>query len=237
MFGLGLHPAFLIVLFIIVLIVFGPGKLPEMAGAAGRMVREFRRASDDVTGEIRRALDLPEGQGNSNLFSAQGLIDQLTREQEVPTATEVEGTAESEELDPESVGAVDPIGSFGPPEIDAGVYASSNDGSPVERSPFEEATSAGHHEPSSAVMAPPEEVSAVDQELAKDPDPVDEVEETDEPAIEPPADVTEAPQPSASVEEPGASPEEASPQPPAATVENPPEPEGDGGEKTGEGTA
>lgn len=32
---------------IVLLIVFGPGKLPEVGGAVGKMVREFRRAGDD----------------------------------------------------------------------------------------------------------------------------------------------------------------------------------------------
>lgn len=252
MFGLGLHPAFLIVLFIIVLIVFGPGKLPEMAGAAGRALREFRKASDDVTGEIRRALDLPEGQ--ANLFSAQGLIDQLTREPETSTATEVavpfedetetdgtraEGTVEmegTEGTDPGTAGGLAKIGSFGPTEIDAGVFASSNDGSPIEGDPFEEAMAAGHHEPSSPVTAPAEEFDAVDQELAKPPDPVDEVEEAHDAALgepeaadeEPAAQAADAGRPSspAPVEEP-----------PGARAEARPESQGDGGDKAGEGAA
>lgn len=32
---------------IVLLILFGPGKLPEVGGAVGKMVREFRRAGDD----------------------------------------------------------------------------------------------------------------------------------------------------------------------------------------------
>lgn len=45
----GIHPAYLIILLAIVLIVFGPGKLPELGGAIGRGVREFRNASDEIT--------------------------------------------------------------------------------------------------------------------------------------------------------------------------------------------
>ena len=45
----GLHPAYLIILLAIVLIIFGPGKLPELGGAVGRGMREFRRASDGLT--------------------------------------------------------------------------------------------------------------------------------------------------------------------------------------------
>ena len=45
----GIHPAFLIVVLALVLIVFGPGKLPEVGGAIGRGLREFRHASDSLT--------------------------------------------------------------------------------------------------------------------------------------------------------------------------------------------
>src|SRR5690348_17857547 len=45
----GLHPAYLIILLAIVLIIFGPGKLPELGGAVGRGMREFRRAQDGLT--------------------------------------------------------------------------------------------------------------------------------------------------------------------------------------------
>ena len=38
---------------IIVLIVFGPGKLPDIGNAIGRGVREFRKASNDLESSIR----------------------------------------------------------------------------------------------------------------------------------------------------------------------------------------
>ncbi|HEY7847723.1 MAG TPA: twin-arginine translocase TatA/TatE family subunit [Candidatus Limnocylindria bacterium] len=43
----------LIILLVVVLIVFGPGKLPDIGNAIGRGVREFRKASDDLEGSIR----------------------------------------------------------------------------------------------------------------------------------------------------------------------------------------
>ena len=39
----------------IVLIVYGPGKLPEVGGAIGKAFREFRRASTDLQDEIKRS--------------------------------------------------------------------------------------------------------------------------------------------------------------------------------------
>jgi sec-independent protein translocase protein TatA len=48
----------LILLLVIVLIIFGPGKLPDIGQAVGKGIREFRRASSDleesVRGETRR---------------------------------------------------------------------------------------------------------------------------------------------------------------------------------------
>ena len=39
----------LIIIAIIALVIFGPGKLPEVAQSLGRGVREFRKAASDVT--------------------------------------------------------------------------------------------------------------------------------------------------------------------------------------------
>jgi sec-independent protein translocase protein TatA len=58
--GLPFHPFWLIILLAIVLIIFGPGKLPELGGAVGRGIREFRKASNDITSEVRSSLDQRE---------------------------------------------------------------------------------------------------------------------------------------------------------------------------------
>ena len=47
-------PALLLVL-VIVLIIWGPGKLPEVGGAIGKAMREFRRQSSEFTDEIRKS--------------------------------------------------------------------------------------------------------------------------------------------------------------------------------------
>jgi sec-independent protein translocase protein TatA len=44
MFGIG-HGPEIIILLIIVLLVFGPGKLPEIGSAFGRGIREFKDAT------------------------------------------------------------------------------------------------------------------------------------------------------------------------------------------------
>lgn len=46
MFGSGLfQPTHLLLILIVVLIIFGPGKLPDVGKAIGKSIREFRSAS------------------------------------------------------------------------------------------------------------------------------------------------------------------------------------------------
>lgn len=49
----------LILLLVIVLIIFGPGKLPDIGNAVGKGIREFRKASteleESVRGEAKRS--------------------------------------------------------------------------------------------------------------------------------------------------------------------------------------
>jgi sec-independent protein translocase protein TatA len=52
--GLGHWPALLLIL-IVVLIVWGPGKLPEIGSAVGKAMHEFRKQSSDFQDEIRRS--------------------------------------------------------------------------------------------------------------------------------------------------------------------------------------
>ena len=52
--GLG-HWWIILLILVIVLIVYGPGKLPEVGGAVGKAMREFRKASSDLTEEIKRS--------------------------------------------------------------------------------------------------------------------------------------------------------------------------------------
>jgi sec-independent protein translocase protein TatA len=49
------HPLWLVVALVIVLIIFGPGRLPELGSAAGKAMREFRKATNDLTHEVTTA--------------------------------------------------------------------------------------------------------------------------------------------------------------------------------------
>lgn len=46
-------PAELILILIVLLLVVGPGKLPDVGSALGKTIREFRKASSDVQDSIR----------------------------------------------------------------------------------------------------------------------------------------------------------------------------------------
>jgi sec-independent protein translocase protein TatA len=50
-FGAG-HWPYLIILLVIVLIIWGPGKLPDLGSALGKGIREFRKASNEVKDQI-----------------------------------------------------------------------------------------------------------------------------------------------------------------------------------------
>jgi sec-independent protein translocase protein TatA len=43
----------LIILLVVVLIIFGPGKLPDIGKAVGNGIKEFRRASNDIEESLR----------------------------------------------------------------------------------------------------------------------------------------------------------------------------------------
>jgi len=50
MFGIGMPE--LIIILVIILIIFGTGKLPEIGGALGKGIRNFKKASNEKPEEI-----------------------------------------------------------------------------------------------------------------------------------------------------------------------------------------
>jgi len=53
--GLFGHWYILVLILVIVLIVYGPGKLPEVGGALGKAMREFRKTSSDIQEEFKKS--------------------------------------------------------------------------------------------------------------------------------------------------------------------------------------
>ena len=64
------HMWMLILLFIVVLIIFGPGKLPDVGAGMGRAIREFRHASREVTGTAVQATDTSSPNGRAGESAA-----------------------------------------------------------------------------------------------------------------------------------------------------------------------
>lgn len=57
MFGIG--PTELIIVLVLALIIFGPGKLPEVGKAIGRSIREFKAASSAVEDTVKQVTTTP----------------------------------------------------------------------------------------------------------------------------------------------------------------------------------
>src|SRR5436305_11821505 len=55
---LGMGPMELMLILVLALIIFGPGKLPEIAGQVGKVVRDFRRTTSELSSEFSRTLSL-----------------------------------------------------------------------------------------------------------------------------------------------------------------------------------
>jgi len=52
----------LLIIFFIILIIFGPRKLPEVAEAMGKSIQKFKKASKDVRTEIESGLEDKNGE-------------------------------------------------------------------------------------------------------------------------------------------------------------------------------
>ena len=67
-----IHPAFLIVLVILVLIIFGPGRLPELGSGLGKAMREFRKATTELTNEVKSTVEASKPEADNKVDSASG---------------------------------------------------------------------------------------------------------------------------------------------------------------------
>jgi len=67
MFGIGIPE--LVIILIIILIIFGTGKLPEIGGALGKGIRNFKKATKDSPEEIDVTPKNEAGDGDSNSSS------------------------------------------------------------------------------------------------------------------------------------------------------------------------
>ncbi len=67
-FGMG--PLEILLVLVIALIIFGPGKLPEIGAGLGKAVREFRRATTEMTRDFVREIETAEARPKPPLAEA-----------------------------------------------------------------------------------------------------------------------------------------------------------------------
>jgi len=92
MFNIGIPELLIIVA--IALIVFGPNKLPELAKAFGRAMREFKRATEEVKESFEaETKDLEE---IKHTLTDENLLADLAEEVSSPTPTTEEISAQQE---------------------------------------------------------------------------------------------------------------------------------------------
>lgn len=70
----------LIVIFVVALLVIGPDKLPAYARKFGNALREFRKASSDITQDIRESVVDPLEEAQRPLREAMEPLEELNRD-------------------------------------------------------------------------------------------------------------------------------------------------------------
>jgi len=102
MFGIGVPE--LLVILVVALVVLGPKRLPEVAKALGKGLAEFRRATSDLTEELRGAQTMIEREARE--------ADKATRQaasgRPLPTGVEQRGAKAEAAPAPEAAAAPDP---------------------------------------------------------------------------------------------------------------------------------
>lgn len=58
-FAFGLGGWEVVLIFVVVLVLFGAKKLPELAKGLGQGIKEFKKATSDISSEMHRAIEEP----------------------------------------------------------------------------------------------------------------------------------------------------------------------------------
>jgi sec-independent protein translocase protein TatA len=94
-------PLELIIVLAIALLIVGPGRLPEMGNAVGRTIREFRKASTDMTDATK--LD-PEAEAAKDVSNSTSVATEATP---AATATPAASTVSADESAPSEPSSTD----------------------------------------------------------------------------------------------------------------------------------
>lgn len=79
----------LIVILLIILVLFGAKKLPELARGMGQAVKEFQKAKDEFTDELHKAGKSDAETAQSNVKPAQSTVPRIDQ----PPSTEMRPTS------------------------------------------------------------------------------------------------------------------------------------------------
>src|SRR5689334_25162764 len=140
----------LVVLFIVVLVFFGPHKLPELARGLGKLMAEFRKASNDFKMAFEEEMRNIERQNREAEWKKSQEEAEARRQKELAASSTTEGiNSEAKALPEEAAGAateetfdpvVAPVNEAVPREQEADGLATSSESASTEV-PAEEATS------------------------------------------------------------------------------------------------
>ena len=97
---LGIGPGELMLIMVMALIIFGPGKMPEIGAGLGKAIREFRRTTSEITEQFTRemSLETPPQQPSPTATSATAVAEEphpmaapIDQELHPPSPVPVEG--------------------------------------------------------------------------------------------------------------------------------------------------
>jgi len=77
MFGIGMPE--LILILIIGLVVFGPGKLPEVGRAVGKSLNEFKKATSGITGSSDEQVNVTKAETKSEPVKSEPVKSEPTK--------------------------------------------------------------------------------------------------------------------------------------------------------------
>jgi len=70
----------LLIILVVVFLVFGPEKMPEMARKAGRLMNQMKKASSDLTNEFKKETSVLQNEINAAHAKVDEQIDSVRRE-------------------------------------------------------------------------------------------------------------------------------------------------------------
>ena len=98
----------LVIIFIVVLVVFGPHKLPELARSLGKMMAEFRKASTDFKMAFEEEMRTMERQARDVEFKKSQEAAAASSTELQPATLGTPAGAETPHILPESIEPIEP---------------------------------------------------------------------------------------------------------------------------------